>query len=149
VNLGLRVGAYLRRMQKAARRGLLGGRGTVDRCRTAAIAAYAGLGGCERDDAPGCCGTAPAADRPAAARCPQVCGAAAAQAKPSGELPVRRRVRTEIGFGSKERESGGETGRERERDDCGWGELDRLGHWDICWADGDGREATVLGSIRE
>jgi hypothetical protein len=81
-NLGLRIGAYLRRMQKAARRGL--------------------VGGCERDDAPGCCGTA--------------------QAKPSGELPVRRRVRTEIGFGRKERESGGKMSRPP----------------GICWADQGG-----------
>jgi hypothetical protein len=81
-NLGVRIGAYLRRMQKAARRGL--------------------VGGCERDDAPGCCGTA--------------------QAKPSGELPVRRRVRTEIGFGRKERESGGKMSRPP----------------GICWADQGG-----------
>ena len=75
---------------------LLGG--TVARCRTDAPtssrgAAAAGLSGCERDDAPGCGGAVPASDRPAAGHArQQVRDAAADQAKPSGELPVRRRL---------------------------------------------------------
>jgi hypothetical protein len=107
VYLGLRIGAYLRRIVGGCRRllGLLGGwdGGSVPhylrgrRC---------GLGGCERDDAP----AVAALSRPRS-RCPQVCGAPAAQDKPSGELPVRRRVRTEIGLGTQERKWGGKIGR--------------------------------------
>jgi hypothetical protein len=68
--------------------------GTVARCRTAAWVAPTSSRGATAGLS-GCCGAAPAADRPASGRRPQVRGVAAAKAKPRGELPVRRRRRLE------------------------------------------------------